>query len=403
MRINFRQFKRNDELTTPIDFSVGIQGQGGRLISQSYIGNFLDSDNNSTIDGRFDILADRFDYNAPVRAIFSVREDGRMAIGNNINYGIAFPQTLNIWGNAVIGSNYNANPVPDNGLWVQGFTGIGTSVPDDIQQPLRVEGVGLHTIYYWNQVQKNAQYIKNVNLDEDDNSTIVNFESVINSTDVISYPIGEGARIAIHGAVVDRDEAPGGPSDGNALCGGSIGYQANKIVAAFHGTVWNNVAKPADFITSAGYFKQERTTDTDYGLYVLGSKNYISGQLGIGLDNPTHRIHVVGNAYCDGANWVAGSSRTIKRDIEELSVYEAQVALEQLNPVKYRYLEGMIDHSEDQKVGFIAEEMPDLCAEPGRKAVNPMDVIGVLTKIVKEQEKKLSEYEARLQALEQTR
>ena len=403
VRISFRQYKRRDGITNPLDFTVGVQGEGARLVCESYIANLLDSDNNSTAEARFDILADRFDYNPPARAIFSVREDGRLALGNHLDLSNAFSQTMNVYGNAVIGSTFNSDPVPNNGLWVQGYTGIGTSAPGDIQQPLRVEGLAQHTIFFWNQVQKNAQYIKNINIDENDFSIVANFESLVNSTDIVSHPVGEGGRIAIHGGVVDRDEAPGSPADGNLLCAGSIGYEATKIIAGVHASVWNNVAAPSDYTTAAGYFKQYRSGDNDFGIHVLGTKNYFDGRVGIGLTNPTHRIHIVGGAYCDGANWVAGSSRAFKRDIEDLSETEAFTALEQLRPVKYRYRENYVDQDQDLKVGFIAEEMPELLAEPDRKGVNPMDVIGVLTKIVKEQDKKLKTYEQRLRALEENR
>jgi hypothetical protein len=38
----------------------------------------------------------------------------------------------------------------------------------------------------------------------------------------------------------------------------------------------------------------------------------------------------------------------------------------------------------EKHVGFIAEEVPELVATKDRKGLNPMDIVAVLTKVVKE-------------------
>ncbi len=52
-----------------------------------------------------------------------------------------------------------------------------------------------------------------------------------------------------------------------------------------------------------------------YGLYVLGGKSYFSHAVGIGTTHPRtgYWIDVNGAAYCDGMNWVNGSSRELKK------------------------------------------------------------------------------------------
>jgi hypothetical protein len=45
----------------------------------------------------------------------------------------------------------------------------------------------------------------------------------------------------------------------------------------------------------------------------------------------------------------------------------------------------------DPHVGFIAEDVPDLVAEPGRKSVSAVDIVAVLTKVVQEQQDELAE------------
>ena len=57
-------------------------------------------------------------------------------------------------------------------------------------------------------------------------------------------------------------------------------------------------------------------------------------------------------------------------------------ALEGLDPVKFNY---KINKDEDY-IGFIAEDVPELVATKERKSLNTMDVVAVLTKIVQEQQ-----------------
>jgi hypothetical protein len=76
------------------------------------------------------------------------------------------------------------------------------------------------------------------------------------------------------------------------------------------------------------------------------------------------------------------SSREYKDNIEALSTEEALEAIQGLNPVKYAY---KADRSE-QRVGFIAEEVPDLVAMKNRKGLSSMDIVAVLTKVVQEQQ-----------------
>ena len=93
-------------------------------------------------------------------------------------------------------------------------------------------------------------------------------------------------------------------------------------------------------------------------------------------------------AYCtSGGVWTNASSREYKKDIKPLSTEKAVDALAQLNPVEFAY---KVD-SEDTHVGFIAEEVPELVATKDRKGTSPMDVVAVLTKVVQEQQRTISE------------
>ena len=46
---------------------------------------------------------------------------------------------------------------------------------------------------------------------------------------------------------------------------------------------------------------------------------------------------------------------------------------------------------EEEYVGFIAEEVPDLVATESRESLSPMDIVAVLTRVVQEQQKTIEE------------
>lgn len=112
-------------------------------------------------------------------------------------------------------------------------------------------------------------------------------------------------------------------------------------------------------------------------------KVVINRYLGVGV-TPTHRIDVSGGAYCDGSNWYSTSNRDYKENIQNLDIKEAMEALEKLDPVKFNYKE----NKEEEYVGFIAEDVPDLVATKDRKGMIAMEVVAVLTKVVQEQQKR---------------
>ena len=110
------------------------------------------------------------------------------------------------------------------------------------------------------------------------------------------------------------------------------------------------------------------------------------GKVGIGTANPTQELHVEGSAFISG-NLELGSSREIKNNIKSLGMEEALTTFAKLRPVKFQYKSA----PDEDSVGFIAEEVPDLVATNSRKSISTMDVVAVLTKVVQEQQAAIEE------------
>ncbi len=121
-----------------------------------------------------------------------------------------------------------------------------------------------------------------------------------------------------------------------------------------------------------------------------------NGNVGFGVGNAGSPIVVSGGAYCTGTKWQDGSSKEYKENISSLNSDEALDALLGLDPVRFNYK----TDKEDECLGFIAEDVPDLVASKDRKGMSSMDVVAVLTKVVQEQQKVIQDLSDRLNHLE---
>lgn len=110
-----------------------------------------------------------------------------------------------------------------------------------------------------------------------------------------------------------------------------------------------------------------------------------NGNVGIGTTAPTARLHVDGNIKASGTitgDLVDNCSWSLKQDVHELGTDEAAVALAALRPVRFRYK----DSPDDEQIGFIAEDVPELVATRDRRGVSPMDIAAVLTRVAQAQD-----------------
>ena len=136
-----------------------------------------------------------------------------------------------------------------------------------------------------------------------------------------------------------------------------------------------------------------------------------TGSIGIGKADPSFPLEMGSGAHVTiGGVWTNASYREYKENIQDLSYVEAKSALSSLKPAKFNY---KVDKDEDY-LGFIAEDVPDLVATKDRKSLSPMDIVAVLTKVVQQQQEtiekqkienavlntKLAEVVNRIEALE---
>jgi hypothetical protein len=119
-------------------------------------------------------------------------------------------------------------------------------------------------------------------------------------------------------------------------------------------------------------------------------------KVGIGATAPSEKLEVVGNIKVSGTV-IQASSRTLKENVADLSGSEAIEALENLNPVKFNY---KADDEKNLHIGFIAEDVPDLVATTDRKGLSAMDIVAVLTKAMKEQQKTITVLTEKVKMLE---
>jgi hypothetical protein len=132
---------------------------------------------------------------------------------------------------------------------------------------------------------------------------------------------------------------------------------------------------------------------------VLGPRVTVNklGYMGVGVLNPLYPIHMASGARVSTAGqWLDASSRAYKEDIQELTSSEALMVLEGLNPVTFRYKKDR----EEKQAGFIAEEVPELVATKERNSLSALEIVAVLTKVVKEQQRDIQEKDARIERLE---
>ncbi len=175
----------------------------------------------------------------------------------------------------------------------------------------------------------------------------------------------------------------------NMAIGNTAGYN-NKTGSGNVFLGWN--AGFSETGSNKLYITNNQATPLLYGVFATNPSNT---KLGIGTQavGGDDAIAVWNGAHLTkGGVWTNASSRELKDNIEALSAEDANAALEALSPVRYVYK----NSRDEEYVGFIAEDVPELVASGDHKSLSPMDIVAVLTKVAKEQRAQLSEQQTKM-------
>jgi hypothetical protein len=166
------------------------------------------------------------------------------------------------------------------------------------------------------------------------------------------------------------------------------------VGAEKYGEIWG---------TTSGLHIGPTTAGSDLTLYSRPSGGGLpavmtisEGNVGIGTTSPGYPLTMGGGAYCTGTVWTDVSSRKYKENIRNLTNEEAIETINKLNPVKFNYK----TNKDEEYLGFIAEDVPDLVAMNDRNGLSPMDIAAVLVKAVQEQQETIKTLKARIEILE---
>jgi hypothetical protein len=119
------------------------------------------------------------------------------------------------------------------------------------------------------------------------------------------------------------------------------------------------------------------------------------GNVGLGASELDHPLQMASGAHVTaGGVWTNNSTRAAKQDIAELTSAAAGAALDELQPVQFRYR----NEPAETYLGFIAEDVPELVAMEDRQSLSAMDIVALLTRVVQDQQQRIAALEAQLAA-----
>jgi hypothetical protein len=151
-----------------------------------------------------------------------------------------------------------------------------------------------------------------------------------------------------------------------------------------------------DFIANGGvrasqnsFFSGDVTADD---VFANGSIR-VTGTSTVGQDAEVgHNLTVHNDLVVEGDLRVDGtisnpSSRDLKENIVDFTAQEALQALDGLAP---RYFNWKGEEEKTRRLGFVAEDTPEIATTPDETAVIPMHILAILSKVVQEQQQTIN-------------
>ncbi len=125
---------------------------------------------------------------------------------------------------------------------------------------------------------------------------------------------------------------------------------------------------------------------------------YIDSLLGVGV-TPSHRIDVVGGAYCDGTNWVNASDANAKENFEKVDGAELLEKLSALEISKWNYK----GNEEAEHIGPTAQDFKKAFGVGADdKSISTIDPSGIALAAIKELYAQLKQKNAEIARLQET-
>lgn len=140
-----------------------------------------------------------------------------------------------------------------------------------------------------------------------------------------------------------------------AVSGGTVTEQVGVVIDMVHsgGTLTSRYGVKISAPTGAG------TPTNDYGIYQISpaQDNFFGGQVGIGTNNPSEMLHVVGNILASGT--ITPSDLRLKKNVLKLENNVEKLA--QVRPVSYDWKDSK--HGTRKQLGVIAQELEKVYPE----------------------------------------
>ncbi len=279
-----------------------------------------------------------------------------------------------------------SNDADDNiALMASGNVGIGTAAPED---KLDVKG-GMRILSGTNPIRFTSGWSgfpdQAVNRAEICNDT-ANYKSLMI---VGNRSGGSGRKVSVW----DR-------LDVNGLLNVNGDIQTLCAIVPSVGSGENNgIMFPRDYYGGSGdaawikYYSDTRRGGGENMTLEIGISNDV-GTGGYYGGGDRIRLYASGGVYVDGYFYYS-SSRDLKENISALSVKKAKQILDGMNPVSFNFR----GDAEKTTYGFIAEEVPAAVAAKDQKAISPIEIIAVLTSVVKDQRKAIADLQKQIDTL----